>query len=558
MLSSAPLEEIMASVVSLPPEDRRRALSLVFELASIMARSAIGVDHDLRLYERVVSSFVPAHMKSGLEGLFTIRFITIYLDELGIEVLRCDKEVKRIVKSTLRSFCRRFEEVQKVREKVNLMKELFVSLRDVGFLRASEEGLRSLTRVACEEFLHGLMLDGTSLHKLVDVVSWEERFLSIYMLEVVHRALPETLFPRSPEIAWSNGLSDDEIERILRESRRILEEYESVKKRLTEAFKELYARMFFKSIFYPSVVLPLVEAPTWELLVKLGLMERDDVEDRMIDYFAGEDEISQRQFGMAKRVSELIKELDVEEIVSAVRNCLNIPLEDLKRVLTGGEVGKEVIRLSDLLFERLENVLKGLRVDVEVHAISMKSLLTSLGIFRMRDLTEVFSEILSEEPEMMRCVALYSARPRKLGIILSSSKCTVLYDPWTMEESDEIYGGVVVKRTGRKLTTTEDLVGSTPLVFKGYLMLRHYLTITGGIEHLIAKVQRILGVDEKTWKDYVNGLERFSFVEMIDRDSVLNISPFHAIDAILGVIYTFAKLGERATRLGGFHGIYIT
>jgi hypothetical protein len=558
MLSSAPLEEIMASVVSLPPEDRRRALSLVFELASIMARSAIGVDHDLRLYERVVSSFVPAHMKSGLEGLFTIRFITIYLDELGIEVLRCDKEVKRIVKSTLRSFCRRFEEVQKVREKVNLMKELFVSLRDVGFLRASEEGLRSLTRVACEEFLHGLMLDGTSLHKLVDVVSWEERFLSIYMLEVVHRALPETLFPRSPEIAWSNGLSDDEIERILRESRRILEEYESVKKRLTEAFKELYARMFFKSIFYPSVVLPLVEAPTWELLVKLGLMERDDVEDRMIDYFAGEDEISQRQFGMAKRVSELIKELDVEEIVSAVRNCLNIPLEDLKRVLTGGEVGKEVIRLSDLLFERLENVLKGLRVDVEVHAISMKSLLTSLGIFRMRDLTEVFSEILSEEPEMMRCVALYSARPRKLGIILSSSKCTVLYDPWTMEESDEIYGGVVVKRTGRKLTTTEDLVGSTPLVFKGYLMLRHYLTITGGIEHLIAKVQRILGVDEKTWKDYVNGLERFSFVEMIDRDNVLNISPSHAIDAILGVIYTFAKLGERATRLGGFHGIYIT
>jgi hypothetical protein len=558
MLSSAPLEEIMASVVSLPPEDRRRALSLVFELASIMARSAIGVDHDLRLYERVVSSFVPAHMKSGLEGLFTIRFITIYLDELGIEVLRCDKEVKRIVKSTLRSFCRRFEEVQKVREKVNLMKELFVSLRDVGFLRASEEGLRSLTRVACEEFLHGLMLDGTSLHKLVDVVSWEERFLSIYMLEVVHRALPETLFPRSPEIAWSNGLSDDEIERILRESRRILEEYESVKKRLTEAFKELYARMFFKSIFYPSVVLPLVEVPTWELLVKLGLMERDDVEDRMIDYFAGEDEISQRQFGMAKRVSELIKELDVEEMVSAVRNCLNIPLEDLKRVLTGGEVGKEVIRLSDLLFERLENVLKGLRVDVEVHAISMKSLLTSLGIFRMRDLTEVFSEILSEEPEMMRCVALYSARPRKLGIILSSSKCTVLYDPWTMEESDEIYGGVVVKRTGRKLTTTEDLIGSTPLVFKGYLMLRHYLTITRGIEHLIAKVQRILGVDEKTWKDYVNGLERFSFVEMIDRDSVLNISPSHAIDAILGVIYTFAKLGERATRLGGFHGIYIT
>jgi hypothetical protein len=35
------------------------------------------------------------------------------------------------------------------------------------------------------------------------------------------------------------------------------------------------------------------------------------------------------------------------------------------------------------------------------------------------------------------------------------------------------------------------------------------------------------------------------------------MSSSHVVDSILGVIYTFAKLGEKATRLGGLHGIYI-
>jgi hypothetical protein len=538
----------MALAASLPLKWRSRVLRMAFRLASLIARITMRVDHDLKLYERVVPPFASSAfaLRSGYEGLFTARFATIYLDKLGIKACRCDGDAEKEVKSVLRKFCEDLGRSESVREKVRLVEGLLKSLKDIGFIYASEVEGKNFVKVACEELVHGLILHGTSVHELVDIASWEERFLLMYILEIAHRTIGDT-FPRSPELVWGGGLSDDRIEEVLRASRKFLEEDEDVKRRLVEAFEELYFKMFFKSIFYPTIILPFVEVPTWIVLAKLGLMNESEVEERIEDYMPIEQE------EVAEYVYQHLRGLDVEEVISIVKKSLNAPLEDLKKCLIGGRAGEEVIRLSRLVLERLESVVEGRRVSV--YKADKWGLLASLRIFKMRDLTKLFAEILSEEPEVMKCVAFQSARPRRLGVVLASNKCTILYDPWTMEKSDEIYGGIVVRRTGRRLTTTEDLIGSTPLVLRSYLMLRHYLS--RGDQDSIAAIREIVGVDEDTWKGYIDGVGRFRFMNMTDKDVVLKMDPIYAIDSILGVMYTFAKLGERAKELAGLHGIYI-
>lgn len=553
----------MALVTFFPHVLRKRIIYTAFRLTSGIAYYTTGgIDHDLKFYEKVVSPFISftSTLRSGYEGLFTARFSIVYLDEVGAKVCKCDEDIKKNVIGILRNFYKEFEENREVSKKVNLLRKLLADLKTAGFIEAGED--EDFVRVACEEMIHGSILDGTSLHKLVDVVSWEERFLLMYITEIVHRALGD-VFPRNPELFWIKGLNDDEIEKVLSKSREFLEKNENVKRRLEEAFKELYFKMFFKSIFYSSIVLPFVEVPTWVILEKFGLIDKDEIKmriDERFGAFSGDenfDRLMREQKRIANEVYQSVEALEVEKVIPIVKKSLNMPIEDVRTCLVNEKAGQEISRLSNNILERLKNVVKGHDVSIYEAKTGIQSLLMSLRIFKMKDLTKVFSDILSEEPEVLRCVAFHSARPRRLGIILMSirDKCIILYDPWTMEESEDICGGIFVRRTGRKLSTMEDLIGSTPLVLRGYLMLRHYLLLKD--ESFIEVIRMNIGVDRDTWKSYTSKIESFHFIDMVSKDAILNMNSAYAIDCILGLIYTFAKLGENATRLAGLHGIHI-
>jgi len=552
-----------------PRPSRKWIIKLGFKLGRLatgLLRDAI--DHNSALYGKLAGFFSPQYMKAKQEGIFTVRFSVVRLDRIGIEIEVCGdvKKVEKELWTPLKYFSEEFSKSESVEEWAGLAKKLFNDLVGSGCIKVTEEeGSEKFQQVLFEELLHQKMLQGTSLGEIVNAISWEERFLLTGLLERTHRALGE-LFPRSPERdeKWMKGLPDHEIEEVLEEARNRLERElvrnEALKMWLVDTFKELYSRQYFKQLFYPYAVLPFIEVPAWAILNKLELMDEEEVSYRIASYF-GFDKSREK---LAHETYEIARKMKVKDILAAVRKSLNLPMEDVRKCLELRGI-ESIRQFEEEIFERFKKVAYGR--DVEVYG-GGASWLRLLRIFKMKDLVDIFSDILSEEPEVVRCIVSLMprfARPEVLekpAIALTCKELTIIYDPLTMERGPEICGGLIVRRTGRKLGGLEDIVGSTPLVLRGYLLLRHYMYMRD--EDLLDFAKRHVGGDvaftpewENTWDEYIKYMEKeLSYVDFLEKDKVENFNPSYAIDNICGVIYSFAKLGEKATRLAGLHGVY--
>jgi hypothetical protein len=553
-------------VVSIPSRALRRwIIRQMFRIGvGVAGRRRDIVDHNPHMQSKFLTShteLIFQSMSSGCEGLFTIRFSVVKLDSIGIDV-SAGTEGKTW--EFLKRFSEEFSKKGSVKEKIDLVQKLSNSLVESGCIKGGGQSLAKFQQVLAEELLHQEMLRGTSLSGLVDAISWEERILLMYILELAHRALGR-LFPRSPERddKWKSGLNSNEIEKVLGEARNRLEKSEDLKMKLTNAFNELRARIFFKYGFYPLTILPFVEAPTWAILKKLGLMSEKDVDSRIQEYFynigfkqEGVDKLMLRRAEIAEEVYKIAESRGVEDIIPIVRKSLNPPIDDVKKCLEVGGV-EGIRKLQEEIFNRFTNVAKNR--DVSVYGGGGGAgWLKLLRVFRVSDIADVFSDMLSEEPGVVNCIISLLDRFGVLeepAVVLMFRDSAIIYDPLTMVKGPKICGGVIVKRTGRELGTLEDLVGSAPLVLRGYLLLRHYMHYRDedSIDFLnLAKAH--VGVDEATWNEYINYIGKLKYVDF--REKIDYVDPSYAIDSILGVIYSFAKLGEKATRLGGLHGIY--
>ena len=555
--NSVALGKLVRVTYFFPLAFRRVLLRAGFRVGALMAATTPGIVHGESLYSKLIrgESFLllasSSSTKYSIRGIYTGRFPEICVDETGVKICKCDKEgLWEISRRFLDDFMRE----SNVYKKVDLVWRFLRDLVNSGYVRVGVDGGKYFVSTLLEELIHLEIVHNTTIHALLNAISWEERVLYMYILEKVHRVLGSE-FPRTPEHNWKSGLRDEEVKKVLERSREILIGRSEDLRGIIEAFKEIYYRLCFKYYYYLIVMLPFVEIPTWIILREVGLISREDFNGKF------ESQIPGGLWRIASEVEDLItsalneKKLSVNDIVTTIKKSLSLPIEDVKECLFKEKPGVEVECLTKKIFSRFKSLIENRSVKVYEVRGGVSSWLRLFRIFKMKDIAEVFSDILSEEPEVLECVASLSTKPTKPGIVLSSSECSIIYDKWTMEESSKICGGIIVKRTGKELATLEDLVGSTPLVLRGYLMLRHYLKNNRTSE--VNFIRERVGVDESTWSSYVNYItNNLSYVDILDRDS-LNMSSSHVVDSILGVIYTFAKLGEKATRLGGLHGIYI-
>lgn len=529
----------------------------------------------------VESTTMGAWMKACYQAVSTPRFVVV-LDPIDPMELGIRAKSEEELESEAKSWCREFLEGlgnKSVGEVIKYIDERVKVLE--------------LKKPIAHELIHEYIISGTTFKLLLEISSWGERFFLMHIAEMAHRELD---IPRSPEKEWRGGLRDP-----AGYVKGLGDELKQLSKEVLKPLRNLIKSLFFQVYYVKALAMIGVEIPTWVIMLKSGLIKEREyykMLDEYLPYYNEEkvesilkalrelefrglvisDDELREQLMLDNKLRKLAEDLgrrlkgftDFEGIVKAARKLISPPLKELAEVQERGLEG--VLKMLRNRFYRIDEV-----EEAEVEIPSILTILRCLpsSFEGLEETVKLMLEILSEEdPGVVNLMLSQAGKPYPgFGMVLrfkfNGKLKQVLYDPWTMEEQEWI-GKVISIRTGRPISTLEDIVGSTPRIIKGYILLSERLmgkvmeyklqgegVASEGVRERITKEllkELQLDIPKDLFTRYLIGLEGIDYKGL---GSYKDLEVEDVVDILSGWIYTLASLGEHSIKLGGLHGRYL-
>jgi len=330
-------------------------------------------------------------------------------------------------------------------------------------------------KIFAHEVVHHLILRGTSLLALIDMLSWKERIEFMYVTDKFHT---KTGFPRVVD-----GLRPSDRETTLR----ILAGYErqlsalSDDKFMNAALKDSIAHFLFIYLVYPEVIVPIVEGITWAIL-------EDWVNDegklrKMLDtYFNGSVEDYEHTHWYVEKAKKLLdRGWDVEKLIGVSNRALNVPLAAVEEMRQSKGVEDVIAELREVTRKRFEVLSEGGDTqdapEEDKKFATIARYLVDDSYDLNLELSGFIAGVLSREPEVLTYIGevvpitLSGRVYEDLTVYLNSTtdKGMVLrYDPYAnLPRMDSVR----VRATGRPFRTLEDIVGDFPLTHRTFLTM---------------------------------------------------------------------------------------
>ncbi|RLF10113.1 MAG: hypothetical protein DRJ69_03550 [Thermoprotei archaeon] len=312
-----------------------------------------------------------------------------------------------------------------------------------------------------EEYLHQQMSAATSIASRIDALSWSLRMRSMYLTELIHRMtkIPR-LCKRLPTISKEKDL-ETIADKISSDTLNI------------KIFKEMIAQYTLLYGVYAAAMEPIIEAATSYIM-------EEDPKDSLIKRYACEENKLRKILDYLDIIEQHYRERAdiINELVDAVRKCLDIPLETLTTI--EGKEGYEgkLNGLHQVIKERIIKILRG--EDVPIEKSERKNFRGTLRyLLKPKDtnsrIVSVLSYNLSKNKEVVKyLIERFSEiidRPVSSAIFLKlpgePSRC-LRYDPFAdplrMNEVEVIVDGDKIR-----FSTMEDIVGDLPLLHRAFL-----------------------------------------------------------------------------------------
>jgi len=485
------------------------------------------------------------------EGMYTGRIIYINGPILATELgLPCSGES--------REKCELLYNI-KIREILNELENNIYNLKSPPESR--------FMRAFIHEYVHWMILRGTSFATLVDALSWKERLDLIYLLEEFHKF---TGFPRENR---GNGIGRDEAFNELKKLEDAVRKFSENPDHL-EVFRDFLTHHLFLQGFYSSIIGIVVEPVTWVLVEPEFVNRRDEY---LGIYF--QDDTLRKYATEILNLSEdfLKKGGDKGKLVEVARASLDIPLNLVNRYRL--ETGLH--RLPEEIKKRFELGLKGEHIETSTNEEKKLTTVIHYILYEHYEVNtkviRLLSEVIAEEPEVFNYLA-----SRLASLVLSASQhtygnatvftrvcwdgnCEVLrYDPLaepTLSKEEGGMRGVRVKRTNREFGTLEDLVGDLPLTMRTAFEILYLLSL--GEQDRVLEKGKVLVEDEfKRYCEVVKELEELISTEDPNKPvagELLDISGFDAYHFELFLklwLYLVLRLGRVLNNLSGLHGMF--
>ncbi|MEM4739802.1 MAG: hypothetical protein QXS63_01830 [Zestosphaera sp.] len=427
-----------------------------------------------------------------------------------------------------------------------------------------------------EEYIHWRIFQKTTMWQLLELLSWKERLLGMYIAEKIHRVVKE--FPRTPE--------KEEIGELNTTKKYYMEIQKKIAKAVDEnvlkAFKEYIATLYFQLWFYPKVLVPFIEVPTWFVMENMNRMKPEEVEMRLEDerYFPDPEDMENARhvYEMLSQMKKQGKELD--EVVKIANTALNPLLEELiskideaLREMNIGLVGKY---LMERFMEGFNDTPRGSIEKASPPAVFnpwglVINVIKTIPAPLVKDFTNVILDILVQDREIFE--EFYSRKiSRKygnLGILVNTmtkdEKVSPLFvDKWSASCKDDSmkpsprvkpYIGKVSKRV---VSTVEHLVGTVPRAIRTYTLLKHRMKFSG-IDETISEFQsaligKPLHLDLEKLRTCLENAEDFEYKGLhnyneVDAEDVASV--------LAGTAFLLACLGSDFSDMYGPHGLYL-
>ncbi|MEM4912764.1 MAG: hypothetical protein QW579_01025 [Desulfurococcaceae archaeon] len=422
-----------------------------------------------------------------------------------------------------------------------------------------------------EEYIHSRIFRKTTMWKLHEHNSWKERLLGMYIAEKIHRAVKK--LPRTPEKEEIGEL--DTTKKYYMEIRK--EIAKAVDENILRAFKEYTAALYFQLWFYPKLLIPFVEVPTWYIMVKMNLMKPEEVEMRLEDerYFPDpEDEENARR--IYEMLSTNIQGGELDKVVEVVNTTLNPPLEELISKIDEALRKKNIGLIGEYLMERFNNALHGSTVKVSPSAdITIWDL--AISVFKalpaplVEDVIGVIIDVLDRDREILE--GFYSRKiSRKygnLGVLVNlkiknKGVSPLFIDKFSASCKDNSmkpsphakpYIGKVSRRV---VSTVEHLVGTLPRAIRIFILLIHRMKFSGIddtiLEFQSALIGKSLHLDSEKLRICLENTKDFEYKGLYSYDEV---NAEDVASVLAGTAFLLACLGSDFSDIYGPHGLYL-
>lgn len=417
-----------------------------------------------------------------------------------------------------------------------------------------------------EEYIHSRIFRRTSTQLVVEILSWKERFLEMYIAEKIHRQVKE--FSRTPEKVVLG-----EPDTIKRYYDGILEKIAgAVDDNVLEGFKEYVAVLFFQTYLYPRILVPFIEVPTWLVMEKMGLMNLEEIDERFDEsiYFPSQED----QEGAEEIYNELIERTNVDEVVKIVKTTLSPPLNDLVKAINDAMAEKNAYQIRNYLMKRFHKISSGSDEKVLYPIdLTLWNLAKAFYVQGSKDLTDVIVDIFVRDKEIFENFYLRKLKRKYegFGVITSfmiktkdSTRVSTLYiDKWTMsckEDSREPHSSskpYIGRESNREIYTMEHLVGSVPRAMRTYFLLRELIRSKGTDEALSlfleALISKPLYLDFEKVRICIENTKDFRYKGL---ENYVRVSAEDVADILAGTSFMLACLGRDFQNVFGPHGIY--
>jgi hypothetical protein len=431
---------------------------------------------------------------------------------------------------------------------------------------ASEDCLIELVH----EFVHWLCFKQTSMATLVDMISWRLRFDMICMSELLHL---RTGFPRLYEPPLT-----------VEEARQRLEGYRELDgfardETALEIFTDLATHYGYSIGFYPTVIGPIIEPPTWAI-VEPSWIGGDRGRGKLDEYF-GDDKGSR---SVASDVLDLSVDFlksgvahTTEKLIETVNRTLNMPLDKLRLYVRSGNLQGLQTELANRFKEAL------IDHDIEQATVADRSLTSVLqysltdkyevdGNERDLKIVNILSGLLSREPEVSRYVirtlsdallseqspGVYRNPTLFMGSIVEGDYVTLRYDPLSGlgAKSEPTMGNISVRFAGKTFNSLEDLVGDNPLSIRTAMLILTYFN-SADYPSLLGE----LGYPLKFLQDGEKAVILYNSLteELLDMAPKMGLSyPKVEFRSFLSFwLYYLLRMGVYAKYLQGLHGMWV-
>ncbi|PUA31699.1 MAG: hypothetical protein B7O98_08735 [Zestosphaera tikiterensis] len=455
--------------------------------------------------------------------------------------------------------------------------ELLYSTKIKGILNELENNIYNLNlksppesrfmRAFIHEYVHWMILRGTSLATLVDALSWKERLDLIYLLEKFHRF---TGFPREN---GGNGIGRNETFNELKKLENAVREF-SKNPDHVEVFRDFLTHHLFLRGFYSSIIGIVVEPVTW-VLVEPEFVNRRDEYLRI--YF--QDDALRKYATEILNLSEdfLNKGGNKGKLVEIAKTSLDIPLNLVDRYRL--EIGLH--HLPEEIKKRFELGLKGEYIETSTNEEKRLTTVLHYILYERYEVNakviRLLSEIIAEEPEVFdylasrfaSLVSLASQRTYENATVFTrvcwDGNCEILrYDPLaepTLSREEGGMRGVHVKRTNREFGTLEDLVGDLPLTMRTAFEILYLLSL-GEQDEVLEKGRVLMGDEFKRYCEVIKELKELISTEDPNKSvagEILDLSSFdeYHFELFLKLwLYLVLRLGRALNKLSGLHGMF--